>query len=84
MKTILTAVVGALLLATIAIAQVAAPGAPVTCTALIKQYDDKAKIFKTTDVGNQLRNQAEADNKNNKEEDCNKNIKEAIKTLRPN
>ena len=83
MRTALTSIVLILLLVTIAIAQVA-PGAPVTCAALIKQYDDKAKIFKTTDVGNQLRDQAEADNKNNKEEDCNKNIKEAIKTLRPN
>lgn len=83
MKTLITSIVSFCLLVTIAMAQVA-PGAPVTCAALIKQYDDKAKIFKTTDVGNQLRDQAEADNKNNKEEDCNKNIKEAIKTLRPN
>jgi len=81
MKTAFTSIIAILLLVTIAIAQVA-PGAPVTCAALIKQFDDKTKIIQPTEEGKKLRDQAEADNKDNKEEDCNKNIKAAIKTLR--
>jgi hypothetical protein len=70
-----------MLLVTVAIAQVA-PGAPVTCAALIKQFDDKTKIIQPTEEGKKLRDQAEANSKDNKEEDCNKNIKAAIKTLK--
>jgi ABC-type microcin C transport system permease subunit YejB len=81
MRTILTSIAAILLLVTVAIAQVA-PGAPVTCAALIKQFDDKTKIIQPTEEGKKLRDQAEADNKDNKEEDCNKNIKAAIKTLK--
>ena len=81
MRTILTSIAAILLLVTVAIAQVA-PGAPVTCAALIKQFDDKTKIIQPTEEGKKLRNQAEADSKDNKEEDCNKNIKAAIKTLK--
>jgi hypothetical protein len=81
MRTILTSIAAILLLVTVAIAQVA-PGAPVTCAALIKQFDDKTKIIQPTEEGKKLRDQAEADSKENKEEDCNKNIKAAIKTLK--
>ena len=81
MKTLLTSIAAVMLLVTVAIAQVA-PGAPVTCAALIKQFDDKTKIIQPTEEGKKLRDQAEADSKNNKEEDCNKNIKAAIKTLK--
>ena len=81
MRTLLTSIAATLLLITIAIAQVA-PGAPVTCAALIKQFDDKIKIIQPTEEGKKLRDQAEADSKDNKEEDCNKNIKAAIKTLK--
>ena len=81
MRTILTSIAAILLLVTVAIAQVA-PGAPVTCAALIKQFDDKTKIIQPTEEGKKLRDQAEADSKDNKEEDCNKNIKAAIKTLK--
>lgn len=81
MRTILTSIAAILLLVTVAIAQVA-PGAPVTCAALIKQFDDKIKIIQPTEEGKKLRDQAEADSKDNKEEDCNKNIKAAIKTLK--
>ena len=82
MKILLKVVVGVILLTTIAIAQTTAPTAPVTCTALIKQFDDKTKIIQPTEEGKRLRDQAEEDNKNSKEEDCNKNIKAAIKTLK--
>ena len=81
MRTILTSIAAILLLVTVAIAQVA-PGAPVTCAALIKQFDDKTKIIQPTEEGKKLRDQAEADSKDNKEEDCNKNIKAAINTLK--
>jgi ABC-type microcin C transport system permease subunit YejB len=81
MRTLLISIAATLLLVTVAIAQVA-PGAPVTCAALIKQFDDKTKIIQPTEEGKKLRDQAEADNKDNKEEDCNKNIKAAIKTLK--
>ena len=81
MKTLLTSIAAVMLLVTVAIAQVA-PGAPVTCAALIKQFDDKTKIIQPTEEGKKLRDQAEADSKDNKEEDCNKNIKAAIKTLK--
>jgi len=81
MRTLLTSIAAVLLLVTVAIAQVA-PGAPVTCAALIKQFDDKTKIIQPTEEGKKLRDQAEADSKDNKEEDCNKNIKAAIKTLK--
>jgi ABC-type microcin C transport system permease subunit YejB len=81
MRIILTSIAATLLLVTVAIAQVA-PGAPVTCAALIKQFDDKTKIIQPTEEGKKLRDQAEADSKDNKEEDCNKNIKAAIKTLK--
>lgn len=82
MKTLLNIVVGVILLTTIAIAQTTAPTAPVTCAALIKQFDDKTKIIQPTEEGKKLRDQAEEDNKNNKQEDCDKNIKAAIKTLK--
>ena len=82
MKTLLNIVVGVMLLTTIAIAQTTAPTAPVTCAALIKQFDDKTKIIQPTEEGKKLRDQAEEDNKNNKQEDCDKNIKAAIKTLK--
>jgi ABC-type microcin C transport system permease subunit YejB len=81
MRILLTSIAATLLLVTVAIAQVA-PGAPVTCAALIKQFDDKIKIIQPTEEGKKLRDQAEADSKDNKEEDCNKNIKAAIKTLK--
>jgi len=81
MRIILISIAATLLLVTVAIAQVA-PGAPVTCAALIKQFDDKTKIIQPTEEGKKLRDQAEVDNKDNKEEDCNKNIKAAIKTLK--
>jgi ABC-type microcin C transport system permease subunit YejB len=81
MRTLLSSIAAILLLVTVAIAQVA-PGAPVTCAALIKQFDDKIKIIQPTEEGKKLRDQAEADSKDNKEEDCNKNIKAAIKTLK--
>jgi len=81
MRILLTSIAATLLLVTVAIAQVA-PGAPVTCAALIKQFDDKTKIIQPTEEGKKLRDQAEADSKENKEEDCNKNIKAAIKTLK--
>ena len=81
MRTLLTSIAAVMLLVTVAIAQVA-PGAPVTCAALIKQFDDKTKIIQPTEEGKKLRDQAEADSKDNKEEDCNKNIKAAIKTLK--
>lgn len=81
MRTLLTSIAAVMLLVTVAIAQVT-PGAPVTCTALIKQFDDKTKIIQPTEEGKKLRDQAEADSKDNKEEDCNKNIKAAIKTLK--
>lgn len=82
MKMLLNIVVGVVLLTTIAIAQTTAPTAPVTCAALIKQFDDKTKIIQPTEEGKKLRDQAEEDNKNNKPEDCDKNIKAAIKTLK--
>jgi hypothetical protein len=82
MKILLNIVVVVILLTTIAVAQTTAPSAPVTCAALIKQFDDKTKIIQPTDEGKKLREQAEADKKDNKEEDCNKNIKAAIKTLK--
>lgn len=82
MKTLLNIVVGVILLTTIAVAQTTAPTAPVTCAALIKQFDDKTKIIQPTEEGKKLRDQAEEDNKNNKQEDCDKNIKAAIKTLK--
>jgi len=81
MRTLLTSIAAVMLLVTVAIAQVA-PGAPVTCAALIKQFDDKTKIIQPTEEGKKLRDQAEANSKDNKEEDCNKNIKAAIKTLK--
>ena len=81
MRTLLTSIAAVMLLVTVAIAQVA-PGDPVTCAALIKQFDDKTKIIQPTEEGKKLRDQAEADSKDNKEEDCNKNIKAAIKTLK--
>ena len=82
MKTLLNIVVVVILLTTIAVAQTTAPSAPVTCAALIKQFDDKTKTIKATDEGTKLRAQAEADNKAKKEADCNKNIQAAIKTLK--
>lgn len=82
MKTLLTAIIGVLLSVTIAIAQTNAPATPVTCAALIKQFDDKTKTIKATEEGKKLRDQAEADNKAKKEADCNKNIQAAIKTLK--
>jgi len=81
MRIILISIAATLLLVTVAIAQVA-QGATVTCAALIKQFDDKTKIIQPTEEGKKLRDQAEVDNKDNKEEDCNKNIKAAIKTLK--
>ena len=81
MRTLLTSIAAVMLLVTVAIAQVA-PGAPVTCAVLIKQFDDKTKIIQPTEEGKKLRDQAEANSKDNKEEDCNKNIKAAIKTLK--
>lgn len=82
MKTLLTAIISVLLSATVAIAQTTAPATPVTCAALIKQFDDKTKTIKATEEGKKLRAQAEADNKAKKEADCNKNIQAAIKTLK--
>jgi hypothetical protein len=82
MKTLLTAIIGVLLSAVIAVAQTTAPATPVTCAALIKQFDDKTKTIKASDEGKKLRAQAEADNKAKKEADCNKNIQAAIKTLK--
>jgi len=82
MKTLLTAIIGSFLLATVAVAQTTAPATPVTCAALIKQFDDKTKTIKASDEAKKLRAQAEADNKAKKEADCNKNIQAAIKTLK--
>lgn len=82
MKTLLTAIIGMFLLTTIVTAQTTAPSTPVTCAALIKQFDDKTKTIKATEEGKKLRAQAEADNKAKKEADCNKNIQAAIKTLK--
>lgn len=81
MKKLSSIVVGVILLATIAVAQQTAPTAPVTCEALIKQFDIKAKFAKPTEQGLQLRLQAEQDQKSKDEESCFKNIQAAIKTL---
>ena len=82
MKTLLTVIISMFLLATVVTAQTTAPATPVTCAALIKQFDDKTKTIKASDEGKKLRDQAEADNKAKKEADCNKNIQAAIKTLK--
>jgi len=82
MKILLTAIIGVFLSAAIVVAQTTAPATPVTCAALIKQFDDKTKTIKASDEAKKLRAQAEADNKAKKEADCNKNIQAAIKTLK--
>ena len=84
MKNLLTAIIVVFLLATVAVAQTTAPApaTPVTCAALIKQFDDKTKTIKASDEAKKLRAQAEANNKAKKEADCNKNIQAAIKTLK--
>jgi tripartite-type tricarboxylate transporter receptor subunit TctC len=81
MKTLLTAIIGVFLSAAIVVAQTTAPAPPVTCAALIKQFDDKTKTIKASDEAKKLRAQAKADDKAKKEADCNKNIQAAIKTL---
>ncbi len=79
-KIITMAALAIMLIATASLAN-PAPATPVTCEALIKQFDIKAKFAKPTEQGQQLRLQAEQDQKAKDEESCFKNIQAAIKTL---
>lgn len=80
-KCILIATLALIMMCTMALAQTA-PATPVTCEALIKQFDIKAKFAKPSEQGQQLRLQAEADQKAKDEESCIRNIQAAMKTLR--